>query len=105
MVVSPNVIFLLSGKCKLFPSNVRFDSAFSTLAVFDPVIIRLSALLLIVVCVLVSVESNVICPSLFLVMVIFAPPINWIASSLPDEASKNIFGLSLFPPVCCAFNR
>ena len=60
MVVSPNVIFLLSGKCKLVPSNVRFDSAFNTLTVFDPVITLLSALLLIVVCVLVSVDENVI---------------------------------------------
>ena len=71
----------------------------------DPVIIRLSALLLTVTVVSVSVESNVICPSLFLVMVIFKPPTNLIESSVPDEASKNKSGSLLEPATCRAFNR
>ena len=54
---------------------------------------------------LVSVEENVICPSLSLVIVTLVPPTNWTVSSVPDEASKNRFGLSLFPSVCCAFSK
>ena len=41
----------------------------------------------------VSEEENVICPSLFLVTVTFVPPTNLTVSSVPDEASKNKFGL------------
>ena len=46
-----------------------------------------------------------ICPSLFLVTETEPPPTNWIESSVPDEASKSIFGLVLVPPVCSAFNE
>ena len=43
---------------KFDPSNVKLDSPFSVFAVFDPVIIRLSALLLIVTVVPTLLEST-----------------------------------------------
>ena len=100
----PNCNSILSNKRNLEPSNVAFVSAFNTLAVFDPVIKRLSALLLTATCVLVSVESNVICPSLSLVMVMFAPPTNLTESSVPEGVSNNRFGSLLEPDTCCAFS-
>ena len=54
----------------------------------------------------VSVDENVICPSLFLVTVAFVPPTNLTVSSVPDpEASNNKLGLLFEPETCCAFNR
>ena len=53
----------------------------------------------------VSEEENVICPSLFLVTVTFVPPTNLTVSSVPDEASKNKFGLLSEPATCVANNE